>query len=39
MKKTERRSLAAAMNSLLASPSFASWREGATLDIVRYFAA
>ena len=33
MKKAERRSLAAALNSLLASPSFATWREGATLDV------
>lgn len=33
MKKTERRALAAAMNSLLASPTFASWRQGATLDV------
>lgn len=36
LKKTERRSLAAAMNSLLASPSFASWREGATLDVASW---
>jgi len=33
IKKTERRALAAAMNSLLASPTFASWRQGATLDV------
>jgi hypothetical protein len=33
MKKTERRSLAAALNSLLASPTFASWRQGTTLDV------
>jgi hypothetical protein len=33
MKKSERRTLAAALNSLLASPTFASWRQGATLDI------
>ena len=32
MKKTERKSLAAALNSLLAAPSFASWRQGTTLD-------
>ena len=31
--KTDRRSLAAALNTLLASPTFASWRKGATLDI------
>ena len=29
----ERRALAAALNTLLASPSFATWREGATLDV------
>lgn len=33
LKKTERRNLAAALNTLLASPTFASWREGATLDV------
>ncbi len=33
LPKSERRSLAAARNSLLASPTFASWREGATLDV------
>ncbi|HMA95287.1 MAG TPA: hypothetical protein VKP30_21505 [Polyangiaceae bacterium] len=33
LPKTERRSLAAALNTLLASPTFASWREGASLDI------
>jgi hypothetical protein len=33
MKKAERRNLAAALNSLLAAPTFASWRQGATLDI------
>jgi hypothetical protein len=31
--KKARRDLAAALNSLLASPTFASWREGATLDV------
>ncbi|MDF2697098.1 MAG: putative ATP-binding protein, partial [Labilithrix sp.] len=31
--KSERRSLAAALNTLLASPTFASWRTGATLDV------
>ena len=31
--KTERRGLAAALNTLLASPTFASWRTGATLDV------
>lgn len=32
-KKSERLSLAAALNSLLASPTFSSWREGASLDV------
>jgi hypothetical protein len=31
--KAERRALAAALNGLLASPTFESWREGATLDV------
>ena len=29
----ERRSLAAALNTLLASPTFASWRQGVSLDV------
>ena len=33
LPKSERKSLAAALNTLLASPTFASWREGATLDV------
>jgi hypothetical protein len=33
MPKKQRRELAAALNSLLASPTFASWRTGATLDV------
>ncbi len=33
LRKTERRNLAAALNTLLASPSFASWRQGASLDV------
>jgi hypothetical protein len=33
LPKTERKALAAALNTLLASPTFASWREGATLDV------
>ena len=33
LPKTERKTLAAALNTLLASPTFASWREGATLDV------
>jgi hypothetical protein len=36
VKKTERRALAAAMNGLLASPTFASWRQGATLDVAEW---
>jgi hypothetical protein len=31
--KAERRALAAALNNLLASPTFASWRAGASLDV------
>lgn len=33
LKKSDRLSLAAALNSLLASPTFSSWREGASLDV------
>ena len=33
LAKIERRALAAALNTLLASPTFASWRTGATLDV------
>jgi hypothetical protein len=33
LSKRDRRSLAAALNTLLASPTFASWRQGTTLDI------
>ncbi|HEX2670050.1 MAG TPA: hypothetical protein VHM25_04215 [Polyangiaceae bacterium] len=33
MKKNERKNLAAALNGLLAAPSFASWRQGTTLDV------
>jgi hypothetical protein len=33
LPKTERKALAAALNTLLASPTFASWREGATLNV------
>ena len=36
MKVNERKALAAAMNSLLASPTFASWRQGATLDVAEW---
>lgn len=38
MKLSERKALAAAMNSLLASPTFASWRQGATLDVAEWVA-
>jgi len=33
LSKRDRRELAAALNTLLASPTFASWRQGTTLDI------
>jgi hypothetical protein len=33
MKKSERSRLAAALNTLLASPTFAAWRQGAALDV------
>jgi len=33
LKKRDRAELAAALNSLLASPTFTSWREGASLDV------
>ena len=33
LSKRDRRALAAALNSLLASPTFASWRTGVSLDI------
>jgi len=33
LPKRGRRDLSAALNTLLASPTFSSWREGATLDI------
>ncbi len=33
LPKSERKALTAALNTLLASPTFASWREGTTLDI------
>jgi len=33
LPKKERRELAASLNTLLASPTFASWRTGATLDV------
>jgi hypothetical protein len=36
LPKSERRALAAALNTLLASPTFASWREGAALDVAEW---
>ena len=33
LPKSERRALSASLNTLLASPTFASWRTGTTLDI------
>jgi hypothetical protein len=33
MKRTERSALAAALNALMAAPSFASWRQGTSVDI------
>jgi hypothetical protein len=38
LPKTERRALAAALNTLLASPTFASWRTGATLDVEQWLS-
>ncbi|MFO0556138.1 MAG: helicase HerA-like domain-containing protein [Polyangiaceae bacterium] len=36
MSKKARRDLAAGLNTLLASPSFASWRQGSTLDVAAW---
>jgi hypothetical protein len=36
LPRSERKALAAALNTLLASPSFATWREGATLDVAEW---
>jgi hypothetical protein len=36
MPKNERKTLAAALNTLLASPSFETWRQGSTLDIEQW---
>jgi hypothetical protein len=36
LPQKERAALAAALNSLLASPSFAAWRQGTTLDIAEW---
>jgi hypothetical protein len=38
LPKRDRRNLAAALNTLLASPTFASWRQGTTLDIGAWMA-
>jgi len=35
--KTERKALAAALNSLLASPNFANWRQGTSIDLEAWF--
>ncbi len=36
LRKAERRKLAAALNALLASPTFATWRQGASLDVASW---
>jgi hypothetical protein len=36
LKKSDRASLAAGLNTLLASPTFASWRQGTTLDVAEW---
>ena len=38
LKKRERGNLAAALNNLLASPTFCSWRKGTSLDIADWVA-
>jgi hypothetical protein len=38
LKKRERSNLAAALNNLLASPTFCSWRKGTSLDIADWIA-
>jgi hypothetical protein len=38
LSKQDRKELAAALNTLLASPTFASWRQGATLDPAEWLA-
>src|SRR5690606_8628368 len=38
ISKRARRALAGALNTLLAAPSFASWRQGATLDVAAWMA-
>jgi hypothetical protein len=39
ISKSARKDLAAAMNTLLASPTFSAWREGATLDVGEWLTA
>jgi hypothetical protein len=39
LSKRQRAELASALNALLASPSFASWREGAALDVKSWLTA
>ena len=39
VSKGDRKALAAALNTLLASPTFASWRTGATLDVGEWLTA
>lgn len=39
LKKNDRSNLAAALNSLLASPTFATWRQGTTLDVGDWMTA
>jgi hypothetical protein len=36
LPRSERKALAAALNSLLASPTFANWRQGTTLDVASW---
>jgi hypothetical protein len=38
LPKSERKALAAALNTLLASPTFATWRQGATMNIGEWLA-
>src|SRR5690606_27493411 len=39
LKRKERAALAAVLNNLLASPTFASWREGVSLDVGEWVTA
>lgn len=38
ISKSERKSLSAALNSLLASPTFANWRQGSTLNVAEWLS-